>query len=245
MDIIQESFGKLSGGKILDVGTGRGWFVRLLKENLKNYDEIIGIDIRENVLEIAREKFGAENIKFGNMDATKLEFADNSIDTVSISNTLHHLPVDLLEKILIEMKRVLKPKGHFIIQEMFCDNQSEKQQSHVLLHHLQGEMDTLLGICHRETYKRHEIIDVAKGLGLEVIDEFEYNTHEDHKEVGDLQKEKETLDNIFEALEVNVLHKLKGHEKYDYYKNRINELKETLYDIGFFTATELVVIAKK
>jgi ubiquinone/menaquinone biosynthesis C-methylase UbiE len=55
-----------------------------------------------------------------------MEFESGSIDLVSLSNTLHHLPIK--EKVLSGIKRVLKPRGIVLINEMICNNQSEKQK---------------------------------------------------------------------------------------------------------------------
>lgn len=242
MDILKKKFGKISGGRVLDVGTGRGWFIKLLKDNLKDYEEIIGIDIRDDVLEEARKKFDVPNIKFLNMSGIEMDFEDDSIDTVALSNSLHHLSEH--EEIFKEMKRVLKPGGQIIIQEMFSDNQSEKQQSHVLVHHYQGELDTIQGICHNETYKRQEIIELIKNNGLEIIDVFEHNTHDEQKKEENLENEKEILDSIFAAME-NHVEKIENHAKYEHYKSLLQELRSKLYDVGFFTATELIVVAKK
>lgn len=241
MDILGKKFGELSGGKVLDIGTGRGWFINLLKENLKDYDEFIGIDIREEVLKEAKEKFGAEDIKFIKVCGTSTNFENDSMDTVSLSNSIHHL--SNYKEIFEEVKRVLKPGGYFIVQEMFRDNQSEKQNSHVLLHHFQGDLDRLKGICHNKTYKKQEIIDIIKDYGFNIIDTFEHNTHDEQKEEENLEKEKEILDNVFSAIE-NHIEEIKGTEEYDYYKNKIEELRGKLYNIGFFTATELIVIAE-
>lgn len=242
MDMLKKKFGKISGGRVLDVGTGRGWFIKLLKDNLKDYKEIIGIDIRDDVLEEARKKFDVPNIKLLNMSGIEMDFEDDSIDTVALSNSLHHLSEH--EEIFKEMKRVLKPGGQIIIQEMFSDNQSEKQQSHVLVHHYQGELDTIQGICHNETYKRQEIIELIKNNGLEIIDVFEHNTHDEQKKEENLENEKEILDSIFVAME-NHVEKIENHAKYEHYKNLLQELRSKLYDVGFFTATELIAVAKK
>jgi len=47
--IIKENLSKFYGVKILDVGTGRGDFIKLLTENLKGYDKIVGIDSHEEI----------------------------------------------------------------------------------------------------------------------------------------------------------------------------------------------------
>lgn len=230
------------GGRILDVGTGFGNFIPILRECFGSYREIVGIDSREAPLIKAREKFKEDNIKFVLMDAGKMEFEDNSFDTVSISNTLHHLPD--MNLVLNEMKRVVKPGGLFIINEMFCDNQTEKQMSHVNVHHFQCDIDTLLGICHNRTYKRQEIINIARSLDLSIAGIFEHNTHEEQLQESDIDEEKRILDDIFEAME-NKLEQIKGLKQYDDFRNRLNELKSTLYDKGFFTATNLIVIGRK
>ncbi len=242
MKNVNEVLSNISGGKVLDVGCGVGWCVKVLKENLKDYDEIIGIDIRDDVLKKAREEFNESNIKFANIDATKMPYDNNSFDTVCISNTLHHLPKPDL--ILSEMERVLKTDGLFMIQEMFSDNQSDKQFSHVILHHLQGEMDMLKGVCHRETYKKQQLLDIVKNLGLEIIHIIEHNTHEDQEKEVKEEDEKEILDKIFSTLEMQA-EKLEKKEQQKNYLKRIREVKDDIYKKGFFTATLILIIAKK
>lgn len=235
-------FENVSGGRVLDVGTGVGNFIPILQECLSSYSEIVGIDSREVALVKAREKFGRDNIKFAMMDASKMEFQNGSFDTVCISNTLHHLPDT--KSILEEMKRVLIPGGFFIINEMFCDNQTEKQMSHVNVHHFQCDLDTLQGICHNRTFKKQDIIDIAKDLGLDIIGIYEHNTHEEQLKESDEGEEKRVLDDIFASME-NKLEQINGLKQYDDFKSRLEKLKTTLYSKGFFTATNLIVIGKK
>lgn len=160
MDIRKSKLGHISGGKILDVGTGNGCFIETFTEMFKDYNEIIGIDSSDKGFKAAKETFNQDNIKFIQIDASKMDFANNSMDTVCISNTLHHL--SNMENVLEEMLRVLKPGGIFIINEMFCDNQSKKQLAHVYIHHLFGKIDSLTGNYHANTFQRQEIIDAAK-----------------------------------------------------------------------------------
>ncbi|ROL57443.1 bifunctional demethylmenaquinone methyltransferase/2-methoxy-6-polyprenyl-1,4-benzoquinol methylase UbiE [Bacteroidetes/Chlorobi group bacterium Naka2016] len=102
--------------KILDLATGTGNFVfEFLKAN-QNLD-ITGIDIAENMLDIARKKnFKYENkAKFLFGDATAIPFADNNFDLVTISYGIRN--VANVEKCLKEIHRVLKPNGYFLILE--------------------------------------------------------------------------------------------------------------------------------
>jgi ubiquinone/menaquinone biosynthesis C-methylase UbiE len=233
---------QLSGGRILDVGTGRGDFISTFTELFKDYTEIIGIDSSEKSIEIAQQNFKKENIKFIKMDAEKIAFEDNSMDTVCISNTLHHLPD--FNKVLKEMFRVLKPGGLFIINEMFCDNQSEKQLSHVYLHHLSAEIDSVCGKYHANTFKKQEIIEIAKKTGIKIEASFEYETYEEQAAQTNDKDEREVLDRCFESLDKYV-EQINTAPEYSQIRNRIAYLKEALYKVGFMGATELIIIGRK
>ncbi len=98
--------------KILDLATGTGNFVfEFLKAN-QNLD-ITGIDIAENMLEIARKK----NFKYGNKakflfgDATAIPFADNYFDLVTISYGIRN--VANVEKCLKEIQQGFETKWIF------------------------------------------------------------------------------------------------------------------------------------
>jgi len=95
--------------KILDYGCGTGinlgWLAKIGKE-------VIGIDLSEDSLELAKKRIEKE--KLGNkakvlfMDCEKTEFPDNSFDVVFDGGTFSSLD---LNKILPELKRVLTPEG--------------------------------------------------------------------------------------------------------------------------------------
>lgn len=241
MDTIEIKFKQISGGKILDVGTGDGSFIHMITELLKDYTEIVGIDNSEKAVSAAKKAFKQDNIKFVQMDSEKIDFEDSSFDTVCISNTLHHL--SNINQVLNEMLRVLKPGGFFIINEMFCDNQSAKQLSHVYIHHICGEIDTIMGNYHAKTYKKQEIIDIVKGVGIKIEDIFEYNTNEEQEAQVNKEEEKEVLDSCFKSMDKYV-EKIRDFPQYEDMKSRINKLRERLYKVGFFGATELVIIGK-
>lgn len=228
--------------KILDVGTGLGSFIEVLQDSLSEYSSIIGIDTNKEALNKAIEKYEDKRIDFMCMDGENMEFESNSIDVISISNTLHHLPNR--EKVLSEMKRVLKPNGIIIINEMISDNQSEKQRSHVQVHHLQGEIDTLLGICHNKTFTVQELVEIVEDLNLEKVDMFQYNTHEEQERSENLEKEKEILDQCFQTLESKI-EKISDLQQYEQYLENLETMRNKLYHIGFFTATELMVVCRK
>ena len=164
--------GDLSGGRVLDVATGTGGFVRFLLDGLLDHDEIVGIDANGERAVAFVEAFGDHpDVRFERMDAHRLAFPGGSFDTVCVSNSLHHFADPA--PVLAEMLRVLRPHGHLVVNEMYRDGQSETQMTHVLLHHWWAAVNRLGGEMHRETYARAAILDIVEGLGLSELRVFD------------------------------------------------------------------------
>jgi len=106
--------GAQKGSKILDVATGTGQQAFAFA---KKGCEVIGIDLSEAMLNVAKKKNKYRNAKFEIADATNLPFEDNSFDISSISFALHEMPLSIREKVLKEMVRVTKPKGIIVIAD--------------------------------------------------------------------------------------------------------------------------------
>ncbi len=68
--------------------------------------------LTDKMLAEARRGLVSSKLRFENADATNLRFEDNSFDVVVIANTLHVIPDR--EKVLDEIKRVLRPRGILI-----------------------------------------------------------------------------------------------------------------------------------
>ncbi len=94
--------------KILDVGTGTGFFVVLLS---KLGHTVVGIDLTEAMLDEARENCIDFDVsaEFLQMDAQNLDFEDESFDAVITRNLTWTLPDT--EKAYKEWYRVLKKGG--------------------------------------------------------------------------------------------------------------------------------------
>lgn len=93
--------------EILDIGCRDGMWLNILKS--AKFNNLRGIDISENALEIARSK--GHNVVRGN--AQELPFPDEEFNFVSIIHTLEHCPNP--NKVLTEIKRVLKPNGRILV----------------------------------------------------------------------------------------------------------------------------------
>ena len=229
----KELLGSIPGGRVLDVATGGGGFIRFLLEGLPDYTEIIGVDNNDRAASAFAESF-KENpkIHFQQMDAHHLDFPDSSFDLVCISNSLHHLDPEL---VLCEMKRVLRPGGFLLVSEMYRDHQAETQMTHVLLHHWWAAVDPLTGIIHRETYTRQELMDLVAKLGLKDTSTHDLCDLSDNPHDSSIMEE---LNPVFERY----LQRTEGHP--DLHTRGV-ELRQRVEEIGFHGATTLVVMGKK
>lgn len=169
---IRDRLGQISGGKILDVGTSSGDFMRVLMKSLKDYESFVGIDISAKEFENTKQSPWSEQVKFELMNAEEMQFDDNSFDTVCSSFSLHHLKN--INLVLSEMKRVLKKGGHLFIQEMFSDkDQSDAQLTEILIHHLDARVNRTNGIPHFDTYSRQQLNDFVEKLELSSTEVYE------------------------------------------------------------------------
>ncbi len=106
-------FAKASkGSRILDVATGTG--EQALAFARRSY-EVVGVDLSEDMLRVAKRKNRFGNARFELADATSLPFEDGSFEATCISFALHDMPLSTREKVLKEMVRVTKPKGMVVI----------------------------------------------------------------------------------------------------------------------------------
>ncbi len=102
---------------VLDVACGTGDFsIEALKHGVKR---VIGVDISENMLTVAREKAIArklsDRLDFQSGDSENLSFATDTFDAVTVAFGVRNF--EHLELGLKEMCRVLKPGGKVVILE--------------------------------------------------------------------------------------------------------------------------------
>ncbi|MHA3964964.1 MAG: class I SAM-dependent methyltransferase [Candidatus Thorarchaeota archaeon SMTZ1-45] len=169
---VRWKLGDISGGDVLDVGTDNGDFIKVLMKTFKEYSTFTGVDISDEELDKARERFKDDPVEFMVMNAESLTFDDEQFDTVCMSYTIHHL--ENIDTVLAEMYRVLKPGGHFIIQEMYSDgNQTAAQLVDLDVHHLDVKADTLLGVPHFESLTRQDLRNSFERIGLNDIEYYE------------------------------------------------------------------------
>jgi ubiquinone/menaquinone biosynthesis C-methylase UbiE len=99
------------GEQVLDVGTGTGLVAHLVAPRVSP-GSVIGIDLSDNMLALARSK-KSKNVQFLGMAAERLVFKPETFDLVTMGETLAYVsdPSDALA----EAHRVLRPGGRLAV----------------------------------------------------------------------------------------------------------------------------------
>ncbi len=104
---------------VLDMATGTGDFALYICRKL-HPAQVIGADISEGMMRIARQKVEKEGldaqVSFRREDCMKLTFADHTFDAATVAFGARNFPD--LDRGLSELCRVLRPGGKLVILEL-------------------------------------------------------------------------------------------------------------------------------
>lgn len=96
--------------RVLDLGCGFGWHCRYAAENGARL--VVGIDISQKMLSVAKSKTQYENIKYIRMAIEDIDFPKESFDVVISSLALHY--VESFEDVLARVYKCLSKGGDFV-----------------------------------------------------------------------------------------------------------------------------------
>ncbi len=118
------------GKRVLDAACGEGYGSRLLSARAGH---VTGLDVSEQAIVHARQRYQADNLAFETGDATRLPFAEDSFDVVVSFETLEHLEAQ--DQLLAEFRRVLRADGFLLIsspdRKTYSDDRNYDNPFHV------------------------------------------------------------------------------------------------------------------
>ena len=236
MKKLQDYLAQYHNPKILDVGTGRGNFIQIIKMLNDDFSEIIATDLDDRLLEFNKESFKDDlRIKFVNDNILETKLSEGYFDIVCLSNTLHHL-TDFKDTFK-GMFKVLKDGGIIIIDEMIADNLNPSQISHRLLHHFAAKVDREIGRVHDETFTKNQLINRVK----KIVEERIVDTWDLDFEDNEIDYNNSAYENLIDRLVQIVNNK----ECLTEFQTEAETIKEYIKIHGFQSATQVAMIIKK
>lgn len=159
-----------ASGRMLDIGTGPGHIPLLVCRRLSNA-EVVGVDLSENMLDLARRHLAAsaykDRIEFKKADAKGLPFADHEFDVVYSNTILHHIPDP--RPFITEAWRVLRTGGVFCIRDLFRPDSPERRDELVELYAAEEEpyQKELFRASLHAAFAPEELRDIVADCGLQ------------------------------------------------------------------------------
>lgn len=102
---------ELHPSSLLDVGCGNGNLLALLGNGERS---LAGADLSPEMIKHAQKKLG-DSVDLKMADSERLPWNSGSFDAITCTDSFHHYPSP--ERVLLEMSRVLKPRGHLVIAD--------------------------------------------------------------------------------------------------------------------------------
>lgn len=114
VDLLDELH-QLDGKRILELGCGAAELTRHLATGADR--QVVALEVDEVQHGKNLQITGLPNVQFGLGGAEAIPAADASTDAVFMFKSLHHVPVELMDQALREIRRVLVPAGKVHISE--------------------------------------------------------------------------------------------------------------------------------
>jgi ubiquinone/menaquinone biosynthesis C-methylase UbiE len=103
--------------RVLDVGCGTGYLLRLLATEYPQATELAGVDPAPSMIAAAQQAAGDRRLTFSVAAAERLPYADGVFDLIVSTTSFDHWQDQLAG--LRECARILSPAGHFVLADVF------------------------------------------------------------------------------------------------------------------------------
>jgi SAM-dependent methyltransferase len=108
------------GDYLLELGPGPGAATEWLRSRVR---QLVAVESDEAAARLLCERYSGTNVEVHTGDATDLEFAADTFDSVVSFTMLHHVPTFWGQQLLLqEAFRVLKPGGTFLGSDSLSSN---------------------------------------------------------------------------------------------------------------------------
>jgi ubiquinone/menaquinone biosynthesis C-methylase UbiE len=176
--------------RVLDIASGEGYGSAKMAENAVN---VIGVDISEEAVEFAKEKYSRENLEYRVGSCSDLPVESSSVDTVVSFETIEHHPDH--EEMMLEIKRILTSDGQLVISSPdrfeYSDNRGYQNPYHVKELYVE-EFRSLL--------KRHFKNVAIYGQRVQVVSVLGNLDSEDDKCVGNYYGGQPSMSGVFRPM---------------------------------------------
>jgi ubiquinone/menaquinone biosynthesis C-methylase UbiE len=133
------------GSRVLEFGSGVGWLMQAMLDRFQ-IAEIVGLDISDNIVLRARERWYDPRAKFIVYSGLRFPIPDDYFDTIFSVSTLQHIEKHVAFLLLNELYRVLKPGGNAILQFLSIHHLpfEFKPYSSECMNHITNSLETSL-----------------------------------------------------------------------------------------------------
>jgi ubiquinone/menaquinone biosynthesis C-methylase UbiE len=117
-----------TGESVLDVGSGTGSLAVAAKLRVGKTGAVYGVDASPEMIARATKKARRAGVEvtFKNAFAQSIPFQDATFDAVLSTVMLHHLPRPARRELALEIRRVLRPGGRFIVIDFGAADKGKK-----------------------------------------------------------------------------------------------------------------------
>lgn len=141
---------------VLEIGCGNGYGTKLINKYFRP-KEIFAIDLDPKMIALAQKNHNRSNLHFAVGDASKLPYRTAAFDAIFDFGIIHH--IINWGDCLHELKRVLKPGGKLIIEDLSIETFTTPFGKLI---------KPLLDHPYKDMFKRTEFINELKKTGFQI-----------------------------------------------------------------------------
>jgi ubiquinone/menaquinone biosynthesis C-methylase UbiE len=196
---------------ILEAGCGTGRFCYLLSRDFPN-SQIIGIDISDNSLKLAKKFFiqNQANLIFKKMDLFNTNYEKNTFDVVYNEGVLEHFnpkKIRNYNSALTEMKRITKIGGKIIVAvpNWYCF-------PHTLYKSIKSKIGKGYEYGYEKSFRHKELINLFKSQNLSKIELAAFYPAHGLKRLASYSKIFDIIGSFFDKILISRLEYIFGFE---------------------------------